>query len=447
MAAPSAKRSRQFWLLVAFAGFVLAGVAGAALWPHRTLEQPSVLGGPLRYTDAGADRVYLLTQQWESRRSAIYGRSSTSYRQESRLHLDLWVFDPATAQPLRRHRLHSEQSSVQAAPLGIDQGVLWLRGPELMGIRLSDGAVVADNARIAARNPTLRGLLPLPPPTTFLTEAMQPLKFENGLVVTLSDARRVRIDPMSLEATLLEAAAPRSAATAPSPRSAVAAAASSGAESLAVTRAKVVNMGELSLRDFLVKSVVVGNSWMGLMDQNDLKALRERRAYAVSPPRGPPQPQRFYRAGLQQEKGFLGLDLQLVDPVPLPDAPEFLTAGLLVGETPRQALWQREPDSVFALHRDRLGSGGKLQISRVALRSGKVVWQAALPLAQMHAWMPGAQHVVAMGPDAVALHSASREEAEAAAMQLVSVALASGALQTFNLDRNRDWQPAGVANP
>ena len=333
----SANRSRPFWSLLLFVSIVLVGAFGGALWPHRTLEPPSVLGEPLRYSDAGADRVYLLTRQWETRRSAIYGRSSTSYRQQSRLHLDLCVFDPATAQPLRRHRLHSEKSSVQAAPLGIDKGILWARGPELLGIRLSDGAVVADNTRVAARNPALRGLLPLPPPTTFLTEPMQPLKFENSLVLTLSDARRVRIDPVSLEATPLEAAAPGSAAFALASRSALAAAASSGAEASATTRAKAASMGVLSLRDLLVKSIVVGNDWLGLMDQSDLNALRERRALAVSPPRGPPQPQRLYRAGTRQEKGFLGLDRLLVDPVPLPKAPEFLTAGLLVGETQCQA--------------------------------------------------------------------------------------------------------------
>jgi len=37
-------------------------------------------------------------------------------------------------------------------------------------------------------------------------------------------------------------------------------------------------MGVLSLRDLLVKSIVVGNDWLGLMDQSDLNALRERRA-------------------------------------------------------------------------------------------------------------------------------------------------------------------------
>ena len=52
-----------------------------------------------------------------------------------------------------------------------------------------------------------------------------------------------------------------------------------------------------------------------------------------------------------------------------------------------------------------------------------------------------------MGPDSVAQRGAVREETEEVAIQLVSVTLDGGALQTFNLDVNRDWQPAKAKSP
>lgn len=105
--------------------------------------------------------------------------------------------------------------------MGVDQGVLWARVPELVGIRLADGEIVADSARIEARNPPVAGLLPKPADTAiFLPQEMQPLKFvaDVGLVILLADARRVRIDPLTLAALPYQApAADRSEATTADP--------------------------------------------------------------------------------------------------------------------------------------------------------------------------------------------------------------------------------------
>jgi len=43
------------------------------------------------------------------------------------------------------------------------------------------------------------------------------------------------------------------------------------------------------------------------------------------------------------------------------------------------------------------------------------------------------------GPDPAAPRSPMAEENENPAMQIVSIDLLSGALQTFNLDLHRDW--------
>lgn len=434
------------WLLIG--GFailaLIAVLIGKGTQFH--LSPVEIMGGPVRLADEQGDRLYLLTGQWEKRVTRMGGpRSSSSTRTVGWHNIDLWALDAATAQPIFRRRLKRAKVNADSVAMGVDQGVLWARIPELVGVRLSDAALVADSAKIEARNPALAGLMPKPPETAiFLTQDMQPLKFidDVGLVVLLADARRVRIDPLTLEATPYVAPSKQSrasaeknaGATAPSnatPRHVAVSRVSNGMDWYALVRGLP-----------MARSTPGKGDWLGLLSESELETMKTSRNVNPSMDFSQPQRHRLYHAEMREAEDFFGKRWETVNPKPLPEAPEFLMAGLLIegsGRDPKPAMWRRDPDSVFVMSRDRLGDDGHLQLARIAGPAGRVVWSTALPLHDMHVWLPGATHGIMLGPDPAAPRSPMAEEGENPVMQIVGVELASGALQSFNLDLHRDW--------
>jgi hypothetical protein len=394
------------------------------------LSPPEILGGVVRTDDAAGGRLYYLTSQWEKRVSRIGGgRSSSSVRTVGWLNVDLWEVDTATAQPLHRRRIKREKVNADAKALGIEQGVLWARIPELAGIRLTDGAIVADRAKIEARNPGLAGLMPKPPQAAiFLTESMQPLKFDPqaGMIVRLDDARQVRIDPLTLVATPYVAPKPGS-----KPSQSAVISPSNGMDWWAMVRGLAITGPES------------GGEWLGLLADTDLATMRERHTVNPQMDFSVPRRQRLYRAELKQVKDFFGPRVEYREPVVLPESPEFLMAGLLTqgpsGSNSQSALWRRGPDSVFVLSLDRLGDAGRLQLARISGPEGAPVWSVALPLSHMSAWVPGDQHALMLGPAPSAPRSPMAENDENPVMQIVAIDLNTGALSTFNTDLHRDW--------
>ncbi|RYD39538.1 MAG: hypothetical protein EOP85_15765, partial [Verrucomicrobiaceae bacterium] len=168
------------------------------------LSPPEILGGVVRTDDEKGSRLWYLTGQWEKRIFRIGSSLNSSTKTVGWHNIDLWELDGASGQPLHRWRIKRAKVNGDNKALGMEKGVLWARVPELVGIRMSDGRIVADKAKIEAKNPNLAGMFPNPPEAgTFLTESMQPLKFdeESGMIVRLDDARLVTIDPLTLEAT------------------------------------------------------------------------------------------------------------------------------------------------------------------------------------------------------------------------------------------------------
>jgi len=414
------------------------------------LSTPEILGGPVRLSDEHGDRLYYLTSQWEKRISRSGGfRGSSSRRTISSLNVDLWAVDAATAQPVFRKRLKRDKVNGDSAAMGMEQGILWARISELVGIRLSDGAIVADNEKIEARNPKLAGLMPKPPQGgIFLTESMQPLKFDPmvGMIVRLADARQVRIDPLTLEATPYvpdpegkklvmtdrdgpEKTLPRVAVERPS----------NGMDWRAMVRGLAIERPD------------GGKEWLGLLAESELSAAKERKTISNQMDFSEPRRHRLYRAQLKPIEDFFGPRLQFLDPVALPEGPEFLMAGLLTrgpGSWDEQtALWRREPDSVFVLSRDRLGEEGRLQLARVAGPAGRPVWATALPLSALSAWFPGERHALMLGPDPSATRSPMAEEGENPVLQIVTIDLDTGTLNSFNPDLHRDWPVEEAPKP
>ncbi len=392
------------------------------------LSPPEILGGVVRTDDAAGGRLYYLTSQWEKRVSRIGGgRSSSSVRTVGWLNVDLWEVDAVTVQPLHRRRIKREKVNADAKALGMEQGVLWARIPELVGIRLADGAIVADRAMIEGRNPELAGLIPKPPESAiFLTESMQPLKFEPqaGMIVRLDDARRVRIDPLTLEATPHVTPKPGSKPPQPAVISP-----SNGMDWWAMVRGLPMPRPE------------GGGEWLGLLADTDLEMMRERHTVNPKMDFSVPRRHRLYRAEMRPVKDFFGPRMEYRDPVVLPESPEFLMAGLLTqgSSDSESALWRRNPDSVFVLSIDRLGDEGRLQLARISGPKGAPVWNVALPLSHMSAWIPGEQHALMLGPAPSAPRSPMAEKNENPVMQIVAIDLDTGAISTFNPDLRRDW--------
>ena len=413
------------------------------------LTPPDVSGGPVRIADASGDRVYLLTTQWQKRQLFFSGRAVSSRgRTVSQLNVDLWVLDAATAQLVFRRRIREAEVNADAAAMGVDQGVMWARLPELVGIRLSDGEIVADRERIAARNPVLAGLLPLPPDSaTFLTQQMQPHKFtaDAGLVIRLDDARRVRIDPVTLQASPYEP--PREeesrdrAARAP----------------LGSGRVVIESMANgmewrAMVRGLLVDKPGGGNEWLALLAESELSQLKSHRpTVGAQMDFTEPRRHRLYRVSLEPVEDFFGKRLEFGKAQVLPESPDFLMAGLLIQDRPsyqeQSALWRRNPDSVFVLSRDRLGDAGRLQLARVTGPRGRPAWTTALPLSNLSSWLPGERHAVMIGPAPGVPQPPGAEENENAPVHVLSIDLDTGALRAFDLGQNRGTPAIGGKDP
>jgi hypothetical protein len=400
---------------------------------------PEILGGVVRTDNAAGGKLYFLTGQWEKRVSRIGTVRNSSTRTIGWLNTDLWEIDAATAQPVSRRRIKREKVNGDSKALGLEQGVLWARIPELVGIRLADGEIVADRAKIEARNPSLANLLPKPPQAgIFLTESMQPFKFDPdaGIIVRLDDARVMRIDPLSLEATPY--IAPKSGSKPPKP-----------AENPAsISRSAMTSISNgmdwwAMVRGLAMQRPDGSGDWLGLLAESEVEEMRERGVVSHQMDFSVPRRQRLYRAKLSQVKEFLGPRTEYKDVVVLPDSPEFLMAALLTqgsgGTGQQSALSRREPDSVFVLSRDRLGDEGHLQLARISGPDGVPVWSVALPLSTMGAWIPGEQYAVMLGPDRSAPRWPKAEKDENPVMQIVSIDLKTGALHSFNPDLHRDW--------
>jgi len=426
-------------------------IGGAALlwklgrWESRLfLTPPDILGGPVRVKDENGDRLYYLTSQWEKRISSVGGSrySSSSQRTTSWLFIDLWAVDAATAQPVFRKRIKKDKVNGDEAAMGVEQGVMWARLPEIAGIRLADGAIVVDSAKIEARNPSLKGLMPKPPGVgMFLTESMQPLKFEPdaGMIVRLDDARRVRIDPLTLEATPYVPVSDE--------KKREAAANKDGVEK-AAARTKIESLSNGMEWRAMVRGVAMqrpdgDQDWLGLIADSELEEATSRRTIANQVNFTEPMRHRLYRARLKKIDEFLGPRWQFLDPAPLPESPEFLMGGLLTQDSPtweqQSALWRKNPDSVFVLSRTRLGEEGRMQVTRIAGPAGRTVWSKELPLSAVSAWIPGERYALMLGSDPSAQHSPMAEEGENPSMQIISIDLETGELKSFNPDLHRDW--------
>jgi len=390
--------------------FIAAGVwfvmAGGGLVP----SPATVEGPPVRAITAAGDRVFLVTSQWRTFRT----RGTTTGTSYTRLFVDVWGFDARDARPVWRQRLVDDRRGVNMGRqlLGVQGGVLWLfDGRQLLGLSPVDGATVADTAAFEAANPALKGVMP--------TE-LRYLRFDpQGLSFTAADGRDWRLTGQGAatrpDGPRLDLDAQRAQ---PRPGIAIPARVAGGNGTWAFyTRGLGIN----------------GTMWLGLLAEPEVAGFREQGAIGgVDPERYPRT--RLWTARIGTKNTFFGPKPTFADFKPLPQGPEFLTAGLLQDgrcchETP---ILLFKPDSVLVLHRDRLGEASRLRLTRVTGPLGKPAWTADLPVEAIEAVMPGDGSVVLVGRrDEPPLFRSRNSNRPDSIDQLVSVDLATGALGVY----------------
>ncbi len=389
------------------AAVVWVVIAGRGLVP----SVADVQAEPVRAVTPAGDRVFLMTSQWRTYRSYA-SRSGVSY---TRLFIDVWGFDTATAKPVWRQRIVDERRGVNMGRriLGVQGGVLWLfDGRQLLGLSPADGARVADNAAFESANPALKGVMP--------TEERYVRFDPQGLSFTAADGRDWRLTGQGAatrpDGPRLDTAAQRAP---PQPGVALPANTAGGIGTWAFyTRG--LNIG--------------GRMWLGLLAEPEVADFRDKGVIdGVDPERHPRT--RVWSAKIGSRSTFFGPKPTFSDFKPLPESPDFLVAGLLEDnrcchDTP---ILLFKPDSVLVLHRDRLGEQGRLRLTRVSGPRGRPLWTADLPLQALEAVMPGDRAVVLLGRrDEPPLFPRRFEPQRPESVdQLVFVDLATGAVGAY----------------
>lgn len=403
--------------------------------------QPALFqSAPLRTDHGGADRVYLLSTQSETV-TGVAGRRSNNRPRRQLLHVDLWAIDANTATLAWRKRLRTYEGQEREGRdlrgfnlLGVDGKTLWLTVDGPLGVSLADGSVIADGARIEAKNPAMAGKR---------VDEMDYIAFgRHGLQLTLNDASQWRIDASDLSAAPRDTDVREPQGILPPARSA------RGSRTAFVTRALSVGerwlgvMTDAEASHYSNKPVIPGR------DPNERPGAMQQFLEANHVP-APlhellPQPYRLWSARVRQvsaappdwPKNFpdnWGKRPQFSDYKILPEAPALLRAGLLHNGDPReQALWYRQPDSVLVLHSDKLGRDGRLQLTRISGPAGKPVWSVALPMDELQAVMSKDDDLLLLGSEPPAATGKKGEE-EGPHLKAVRVDVPGGKIAVLDL--------------
>lgn len=400
---------------------------------QRTLEPAETRGPALRTANGGQDRVYLLTTQSEHIVPLWIG-PHTPRPPRHLLHVDLWAFDAASARPAWRRRLRTfeDRGTLVFQLLGVDGGTLWSFVREPIGIAVADGRIVADGARLEATNPALAGKR--------VDQDGYVAFGAQGLQLTLSDSTQWVVDGATLRAQ------PRK--DAPSQRDGIGIPAYDGSYTYR----------------YQLRGLPFPGRWVGVLTDEEADTLRAPPVVPGAKPGEPrgvmfdflasqhvpgdlnvqPRPYRLWSAKVAQVSAAprdwpkelpdrWGTRDQFSDYAPLPDAPTFLQAGLLGDGRSKQAFWFREPDSVLILHHDKVGEAGRLRLTRIAGPAGRVVWDAALPLAELDASTYGERTVVVLGTEPNPTYDPSSETSREHREKLVAVDVPTGRVTTFDV--------------
>lgn len=212
---------------------------------------PPQRSGPIGLVDTGSGKqAWLATIQEEERSRNVGGgsRSVGKWVTEYHYHLRLQAHDPATAQRLWSKELKVLRDTeggmgAQIRILGQQGEVVWVWvHDQVLALSARDGSPVADRSTLEQANPGLKGLIP---------NELEFHTFVGALVVTLADARRMRIELPGFRATPYQVADERQF---------------SHAASLGTTW-----NGGHDTRDFGVRHGRFGSDWIGLLSESEAR--------------------------------------------------------------------------------------------------------------------------------------------------------------------------------
>lgn len=408
--------------LIAFA--LLAGLPAASYFAWLTLFDDGLdpVGplGPIVYVPGdGGGNVYLLSGQWKT--TFTTGRtvgSNRTYRTD--LLIDLWAFRAGDMSPLWRRRLETERGGAMSDRwiLGEHDGTIWLlMNGRIEALSRVTGDRLAGPEEIEEINPELRGLLP--------TEVRFCAFDDNGLRITAADGHIWRLAGDSLKASPdFPAEAPPGTANPP-----------------AQTFPAATYM-------YQQRGLDIPGFWLGLLTESETPGFEKNNTIGGMDLE---TRRRLWRARAVTAENFFGEYLDYTELAALPNAPDFLGAGLLSeyqNGQPTGVIWLRDPDSVAVLHVDRLGEEGKLHLTRIAGPEGHVLWDTALPLSVLQSLIRTPEGVVLLGYEIQpAPDNRPRDPSHDALARLVSVNLANGALYTFSAEDYAEHPEAVPAEP
>ena len=463
---------------------VLFGLAAC----RQSSFEPPQRSGPIGLVDTGnGKQLWLATTQEEERSRHVGGGSRRigKWVTEYHYHLRLQAHDSANAQRVWAKELKVLRDKdggvgAQIRILGQQDDVVWAWvHDQPLALSARDAAVVADRAKIEQANPELAGLLP---------GELQFYTWMGELVVTLADARRVRIAMPGLRAQPYEVA--------------------NDEQFRYASSATTTWNGNSDTKEFGVRHGRFGEEWIGLLSEReardaendkwgdkyadsaeiaDEREMARRTFWRVSATgyngdyKGGAQgfcedqvstienredmellqrsndieeyarkrgadpathrkrirecidgfdEEKYRRIATLQRVQGAGEWLQgrLLKAVATPGAPQWIVRGLVPKPAVRPPLRLQDPDGVLVLHRTRMDAQGRLALSRVDAGFARTAWTAILPFAELtNRWELGS-HLLLYGDwSAVKAGVTTRHEG------LVSLDLASGRWQGWDI--------------
>lgn len=409
-----------------------AGLVGLLAACSSTRFEPPQVQGPIGLVQADARRqLWVLQKQEEVRevRSGTGGRrnSIASLRKDTFFHFDVQAFDPENVQPLWKQRIVTYQddevtpgqvtpsriigSSVSGRLLGQDGSLVWLLvGSAPYALDAETGAIVHDPEGLQRLRPELSGLLP--------SEARL-WAFDQGPVITLADARVVRLSGRDLQ---VQDHVPAQASPAPVPLKA------NGTPRVAPLR----------LMTPLVRHKVMSeHAWLALYTDGEAAdavddAFGDHALFPYSiDDDGSMARRTFRRIRLAPTQRFDETFLRIVEQVPVPDSPVLLR-GRFVRDPATDAPVGLDNEDFLVWHRTRIDDEGRLLLTRFG-PDLVARWQTELPLTDggtdlpVHAWQLDG-HLVVHG-----VAQRVDDEVRIREPHLVSVSLQDGKLSAWNL--------------
>lgn len=347
---------------------VLAAAIGVMLLSSCTtshFEPPQRLGPPGMVAHGEELRLWLVVKQIEQKQVRVGGgRSPTIW--ETRYHFDLQAHDARTTERVWKRRLLTLKDvdgghGAQVRILGQDGPIVWLFAHDQpLAVSSADGSVVADRKLLEERNPQLQGLAPREPGF---------YAFDAGLVVTTADARhhRVRAGTYAVE--------PYRPA--------------SEEQFRRLQFMSTTWNGGYRTGDFLTRQASLGGRWLGLYSEKEAADAGDDGFgdHLKDPTRvldeGARVRRTFWTARIGKTKQFTeGRHDRLFDVTRIPEAPEYMEAGLLIKQGIRRPAEVRDPAGLLVLHRTRLDAEGRLALTRLGADL-REAWTATLPFLEL----------------------------------------------------------------